>query len=284
MEKFSLDFYDKKRDLIGYFIEYLYMTGVVCKECTIRKKAIDYNVDKMIELYNEIKEFDQVKNFQSLLFEDKNTINYFVDQLEHYCESFENDINKYKTLNDIGRVYDNSYTQYRGIEPEMKNLYYFINYDGVKNTIRIYRNNSESSNKLVKSESHSEITEPPTTIEQPFENKQRDDFIILKMLATNEIEIIDGVFFYKSREYARGNSLNKVINENKGYKPLKKFTQYLNDFKNRTGDKYYLDLIDSVNNKANNTNIERLRKFKKYLKLNNIQVTNHDFKEAFERI
>lgn len=129
-----------------------------------------------------------------------------------------------------------------------------------------------------------EKPKPPTTIEHPFENKQRDDFIILEMLATNEIEIIDGVFFYNSREYARGNSLNKVINENKGYKPFKKFTQYLNNFRNRTGDKYYLDLIDSVNDKANDTNIERLRKFKKYLKLKNIQVTNHDFKEAFERI
>jgi hypothetical protein len=116
------------------------------------------------------------------------------------------------------------------------------------------------------------------------EIKQRDDFIILEMLATNEIQIIDGVFFYNNREYERGNSLNKVINENKGYKPFKKFTQYLNDFRNRTGDKYYLDLINSVNDKANDTNIERLRKFKKYLKLKNIQVTNHDFKEAFERI
>jgi hypothetical protein len=116
------------------------------------------------------------------------------------------------------------------------------------------------------------------------EIKQRDDFIILEMLATNEIQIIDEVFFYNNREYVHGNSLNEVINEKKGYNPSKKFTQYLNDFRNRTGDKYYLDLIDSVNNKANDTNIERLRKFKKYLKLKNIQVTNHDFKEAFERI
>jgi hypothetical protein len=116
------------------------------------------------------------------------------------------------------------------------------------------------------------------------EIKQRDDFIILEMLATNEIQIIDGVFFYNNRQYARGHSLSKVINENKGHKPLKNFTQYLNNFKNKTGDNYYLDLIDSVNNKANETNIDRLRDFKKYLKLKNIQVTNHDFKEAFEQI
>jgi hypothetical protein len=263
------------------------MTGVVCKECTIRKKAIDYNVDQMIELYNEIKEFDQVKNFQSLLFEDKNTINYFIDQLEHFSESFENDINKYKTLNDIGRVYDNTYTQYREIEPEIKKLYYFINYDDIKNTIRIYRNNSESSNKLVKLESHSEITEtpkPPTTIEHPIENKQRDDFIILEMLATNEIKIIDGVFIYNNRKYAHGHNLGKVINENRGYTSFKNFTQYLNDFKNKTGERYYIDLTDSINDRANDKNIKRLRKFKEYLELKDIQVTNHDFKEAFEQI
>jgi hypothetical protein len=116
------------------------------------------------------------------------------------------------------------------------------------------------------------------------EIRQRDDFIILEMLATNEVQIIDGVFFYNNRKYARGHSLSKVINENKEYKPLKNFTQYLNNFKNKTGDKYYLDLIDSVNNKANETNIDRLRDFKKHLKLKNIQVTNHDFKEAFEQI
>jgi hypothetical protein len=97
------------------------------------------------------------------------------------------------------------------------------------------------------------------------EIKQRDDFIILEMLATNEIQIIDGVFFYNNREYERGHSLSKVINENKGHKPLKNFTQYLNNFKNKTGDKYYLDLIDSVNNKANKTNIDRLRDFKNIL-------------------
>jgi hypothetical protein len=137
----------------------------------------------------------------------------------------------------------------------------------------------EVSNLLQK-----ETPKPPTTIEHPIENKQRDDFIILKMLATNEIQIIDEVFFYNNREYVHGNSLNEVINEKKGYNPSKKFTQYLNDFKNKTGEKYYIDLTDSVNNKANDKNIKRLRKFKKYLELKDIQVTNHDFKEAFEQI
>jgi hypothetical protein len=116
------------------------------------------------------------------------------------------------------------------------------------------------------------------------EIRQRDDFIILEMLATNEIQIIDKVLFYNSQKYSQGHFLSKVINENKGYKPFKNFTQYLNDFKNKTGERYYIDLTDSVSGRANDKNIKRLRKFKEYLKLKNIQVTNHDFKEAFEQI
>jgi hypothetical protein len=116
------------------------------------------------------------------------------------------------------------------------------------------------------------------------ESKQRDDFIILKMLATNEIQIIDRVLFYNNQKYSQGHFLSKVINENKGYKPFKNFTQYLNDFKNKTGERYYIDLTDSVNGRPNDKNIKRLRKFKEYLKLKNIQVTNHDFKKAFEQI
>jgi hypothetical protein len=117
------------------------------------------------------------------------------------------------------------------------------------------------------------------------QNKQdKDLFIIAELLATNEIQIIKDQFIFKGEKYESGNSLNNEVNEFYRYHPKKKFTQYLNDFKSKNGQKYFLETFDSEKNKPDDSNIKRLRKLKKYFDKENIIISNKDFQEAFKRL
>lgn len=118
----------------------------------------------------------------------------------------------------------------------------------------------------------------------PFENVKHDYFIIYRMFATNEIEIIEDEFLYRGKKYESGNGLNKVINSTNNFEPDKKFTQYLNDFKSKSGDKYFLKTFDSVINKPHRKNIKRLREIREYFKESNIKVKNQNFIKAFKEI
>ena len=113
---------------------------------------------------------------------------------------------------------------------------------------------------------------------------KKDLFIIAELLATNEIQIIKDQFIFKGEKYESGNSLNNEVNEFYRYHPKKKFTQYLNDFKSKNGQKYFLETFDSEKNKPDDSNIKRLRKLKKYFDKENIIISNKDFQEAFKRL
>lgn len=104
-----------------------------------------------------------------------------------------------------------------------------------------------------------------------------DYFIIAEMLATNQIVVEENLFVYESKKYEHGYSLNKAINEAKDYNPPKTFTQYLNDWRSKTGEKYLLDNKDTKS-------IKRLRKIKEYFQSNKVEVKNKDFILSFKDI
>jgi hypothetical protein len=106
-------------------------------------------------------------------------------------------------------------------------------------------------------------------------------FIIAKLLATDKIKIENNEFFYKDTSYHSANKLNKVINKELSLNTT--FTQYLNDHRSKTGEKYLLETHDSQK-KPITKNINRLRKIRDYLNENNITITNIDFINAFKRI
>ena len=116
------------------------------------------------------------------------------------------------------------------------------------------------------------------------QNKQdKDLFIIAELLATNKIQLVKNQFIFKGEKYENGYNLNTGLNEFYKYHPKKNFTQYLNDFKSKSGQKYLLETFDSEKNKLDDKNIKRLRKLKKYFDKEKVIILNKDFKEAFKR-
>lgn len=121
------------------------------------------------------------------------------------------------------------------------------------------------------------------SIEVVSNQTKKDLFIIAELLATNEIQIVKNQFIFKGEKYESGYNLNTGLNEFYKYHPKKNFTQYLNDFKSKSGQKYLLETFDSEKNKLDDKNIKRLRKLKKYFDKEKIIILNKDFKEAFKR-
>ena len=69
-------------------------------------------------------------------------------------------------------------------------------------------------------------------------------FIIAQLLATDKIKIQSKKnFLYKGIKYEYGAELSKVINDENYINNLA-FTQYLNDFKSKSWDKYFLKTSD----------------------------------------
>lgn len=105
----------------------------------------------------------------------------------------------------------------------------------------------------------------------PSIKRKHQYFIIAELIATNRITIKNKELFYKDIKYNNGTELSRVLNEE--FKTTNKaFTQYLNDFKTQSGEKYFLD------------NYEILKKLYKHFSDNNINVINKAFLKAFEEL
>ena len=106
-------------------------------------------------------------------------------------------------------------------------------------------------------------------------------FIIAQLLATDKIKIQSKKnFLYKGIKYEYGAELSKVINDENYINNLA-FTQYLNDFKSKSGDKYFLKTSD-VENNLNDKNIRILKKLHQYFLNHKIEVINKDFLDSFK--
>lgn len=111
--------------------------------------------------------------------------------------------------------------------------------------------------------------------------RKHEYFIIAELLATDEIKINETKnFLYKGILHEHGAKLSQIINNEFGTKN-KAFTLYLNDFRSKTGEKYFLKTNDTDNN-LNDKNIRILKKLHNYFSQYKIEVTNKDFLSVFE--
>ena len=118
-------------------------------------------------------------------------------------------------------------------------------------------------------------------IENSPEKPKPEYYIIAELLATNKIEIKEKEsFLYKGIKYESGTELGKIINAQ--YETNNKaFAQYLNDFKSRTGEKYFLK-TSNIENNLDETNIRILKKLYQYFSNHQIKVTNKNFLDSFK--
>jgi len=118
-------------------------------------------------------------------------------------------------------------------------------------------------------------------IEDSPEKPKPEYYIIAELLATNKIEIQEKEnFLYKGIKYQSGTELSKIINA-KYETNNKAFAQYLNDFKSKSGDKYFLKTSDIKNN-LDVKNIRILKKLYQYFSNHQIKVINKNFIDSFK--
>jgi hypothetical protein len=166
---------------------------------------------------------------------------------------------------------------------QLKNVYKRIKIDRERFDIKksFYRNSGERMSDLMekideikiiiknKEKIKKKINDSPKKPEYEY-------FIIAELFATNKIEIHEKTrFFYKDIYYEYGAELSKVINNEFGTNN-QAFTQYLNDFKSQSGEKYFLE---PSNDKKN---IRILRKVFEYFSNYQIEVVNEEFTKSFK--
>lgn len=194
---------------------------------------------------------------------------------------------EYIVKRNSNQLENNSTTELKEFKTQLKNVYRRIKTDRERfdKTKSFYRDSGYKMNDL--EEKIYEIKKiikgkkkQTEKIEDLSKEPKYEYYIIAKLLATNKIEIQEEKFLYKGIKYMNGGELSRIINDEYGMNN-QAFTQYLNDYKSKGGEKYFLNTFDS-DNKPENKNIKILKNLNQYFSDNQIIVSNKEFISSFK--
>ena len=160
-----INYFHKLLELSQQLDNYAYVIGIIDTEIErtipVTNEIVEGIIDNIEKLYRKMKDVDISVFIESLVLENKKTQRYFHALIKETCERKNENLSKILTLNDVGLIYDNRYTQSFQKQGLMKDIFSFTRYNqscSMKKLIEpyIYIENEEKelinpSNELLKS-------------------------------------------------------------------------------------------------------------------------------------